>query len=167
MRAERKINDEILIRPVMPDDRDFLVGVYRSAREMELSMVPWDEAMKRSFVELQFDAQTSYYASEHPTARHSVIELTTGEPVGRIYVEHSEKVIEILDVTVLPEYRGRGIGSAIIASIVDDARASGRSVQIYVETFNPSHRFFTSRGFAIAETGEVNFRLVWSQNQKS
>ena len=165
MSTGTKITDEILLRPVIADDREFLLDVYASSREMELSLVPWDDAVKRAFLEHQFDAQISYYVSEYPTAQHDVIELTTGERVGRIYVERSDKKIAILDVTVHPAYRNRGIGSAIIGSLVDEARSSERSVTIYVETFNPSQSFFTRRGFRITETAGINFKLVW--NQKS
>ena len=166
MSDETRINDEILLRPVTSDDREFLLGVYRSTREMELALVPWDDAMKRSFVEQQFGAQTSYYLSEHPNARHDVVELATGEPVGRIYVDRSEEMISILDLTVLPEHQGRGIGSAIISWMIDEVQPSGRSIAIYIETYNHSQKFFTSRGFSVTEMVGVYNKLVWSPSQK-
>ena len=46
----------ISMRPVTPDDREFLLSVYAASREAELEMLPWDDALKRGFVEHQFGA---------------------------------------------------------------------------------------------------------------
>jgi ribosomal protein S18 acetylase RimI-like enzyme len=156
---------DLELRPVLPDDRDFLLRVYEAAREIELSMAPWEAATKRAFIEHQFNAQTSYYETEYPNARHDVLKLReTGEPTGRLYVDRSARQIAILDVTVLPEFRRRGIGSAICGALIEEARASGRAVQVYVESFNPSQQFFLSRGFTVENDDGFNVRLVWRAN---
>ena len=160
------ITEEIELRPVTDNDREFLLAAYAAGREIELSMVPWDDALKRAFVEHQFDAQTAHYSAEYENARHDVI-LLSGEPVGRLYVSRSDDTISILDFAVLNEYRGRGIGSAVVGSLIDEARVSNRSVQVYVETFNPSQAFFTSRGFTVKGRDDVNLKLVLSGVQKS
>jgi len=154
------------LRPVTAEDRDFLLQVYEAAREVELSMVPWDAKLKKAFVEHQFDAQTAHYASEFPKARHDVILTDDGQPVGRLYVNRTDDVIAILDITVLSEYRRQGFGSAVISALVDEARESDKAVRVYVETFNPSQQFFVSRGFVVEEAGELNIKLVW-RNKKT
>lgn len=122
--------------------------------------------MKRAFVEHQFDAQTVYYVSQFPAARHDLITLSeTGESVGRLYVDRSDEMISILDITVLPEYRCRGIGSDVIGRLIDEARESGRNLQVHVETFNPSQSFFKARGFDTKGDDGLNLRLVWSPHQ--
>ena len=131
-------------------------------------MVPWDGATKRAFVEQQFDAQSDHYASEYAGARHDIITLAeTGEPVGRVYVNRSDEQIGILDVTVLSAYRRRGIGSAVVGALVEEARESGRTVRVHVEGFNPSQSFFLSRGFVVTEDDGINLCLVWMPGKKS
>ena len=159
---QEKMANEIGLRPATDYDREFLLRVYEASRDIELSMVPWDEAMKRKFIEHQFDAQLSHYSTEYPAARHDVITLMdTGEPVGRLYVNRTPEQISVLDFTVLPEFRGRGIGSSIVEELTREALASRRRVQIYVETFNPSKQFFIDRGFAEKEADGINIRFVW------
>ena len=159
-------NDKILLRPVVDDDREFLLRVYECSREIELAVVPWDAAMKRAFVVHQFDAQTSHYSTEYPESRHYVIELSeTSEPVGRLYVNRTNEQISILDITVLNDFRRRGVGSVVVGDLVEEARSTGRSVQVYVETFNPSKLFFTKRGFTVEGDDGVNVRLVWRINK--
>jgi GNAT superfamily N-acetyltransferase len=154
---------EFVLRAVTHEDREFLLSVYESSRETELSMVQWDDPTRLAFVVHQFDAQTTYYASEYPDARHEVIALAeNGEPIGRIYVNRSPDRISILDVTILPTYRRRGIGSVLIAGLIEEARSTERPLQIYVECFNPSRSFFLSRGFVIENDDGFNLRLVWN-----
>lgn len=151
----------VTTRPAVPGDRDFLLRVYEAAREIELSMTPWTADQKRLFVEHQFDAQLHYYSSEFPNARHDVIVWSeTGEQAGRIYVNRTADRIAILDITVLPEFRRRGIGSTMIASLTDEAERCGQAVQVYVETFNPSQMFFLARGFSVELDDGLNLKLV-------
>lgn len=159
------ITDEIRLRPVADEDREFLLTAFAAGREIELSMVPWDDSLKRAFVENQFDAQSSYYASNYDNVRHDVI-LASDTPVGRIYVSRNDERIAILDMAVLGEFRGRGIASAIVNSLIEEARASHRSVQVHVETFNPAQTFFTNRGFVVKSSDDINLRLVWCESPK-
>jgi hypothetical protein len=51
----------IALRPIVADDRSFLLAVYANTRELELAAVPWDAGQKAAFVRMQFDAQHAYY----------------------------------------------------------------------------------------------------------
>lgn len=160
---ERIAEADVELRPVTAQDREFLLKVYECGREIELSMVPWEPELKRAFIEHQFDAQTTYYASEFPNARHDIILLSnSGEQVGRLYVDRREAKIAILDLAVLSEYRRRGIGSAVVDGLIEEARGSGKTVEVYVETFNPSQNFFTALGFEIENDDGVNLKFVWN-----
>jgi ribosomal protein S18 acetylase RimI-like enzyme len=67
----------------------------------------------------------------------------------------------ILDITVLPEYRNRGIGTSLLRDLLDEASHPGKRVRIHVETFNPSLRLLERLGFkSIAEEG-INFLMEW------
>ena len=161
-----QLSKQVRLEPVTPEDREFLLRVYECSREIELSMVQWDDATKRAFVEHQFDAQANHYGSEYPDARHFVIVLAdSGEQVGRLWVSRTDSRIGILDVTVLSEYRRRGIGSTIVESLVDEAQRAGKSVEVYVETFNPSQEFFSHRNFIVESNDGINLKFV--RNAKS
>jgi RimJ/RimL family protein N-acetyltransferase len=140
------MNDEpqISLRPVTPGDREFLLRVYASSRETELAALPWDAAMKNTFIEHQYSAQTAHYQEAYPAATHDIV-LADGVPCGRLYVDRRDGEIAILDVNVLPEFRRRGIATRIIEGLKAEAR--GRSVRVYVETFNPSQKLFAELGF--------------------
>jgi len=148
----------ITLRDALPDDDPFLYEVYASSREQELALVPWTEEQRKAFLLMQCNAQHSYYRAQYPDATHSII-LRDDIRLGRLYVLRDKDAIRILDITILPEYRGAGVGTSLLQPLLEEADQSKRSVQIYVETFNPSQRLFQRLGFKpIAEEG-VNLLL--------
>src|SRR5438093_6506521 len=108
---------DIMVRPATEADRGFLFRVYAGTRDDELALVDWDDARKESFVRQQFEAQDAHYREHYPTATFDVI-LARGEPVGRLYIERWPKEIRIVDVSLLPEHRGRGIGGELVRRVL-------------------------------------------------
>src|SRR5512140_2223289 len=125
------------LRPVQNSDEALLLEIYASTRADELALVPWDAAQKQAFVQMQFSAQQKHYRAYFPHARHEMIEAE-GQPVGRLYVDRRETKIHILDVTLLPQARGHGIGTQILLNIMKEAEQGDLSCSIYVESFNRS-----------------------------
>lgn len=136
----------IALRPVRPEDRDFLFSVYASTRADEMAMVPWDDAEKAEFLAQQFHAQTTYWDEQYPDAERSVVEID-GVPAGRFYVERWPKELRLVDVALLPEFRRRGAGTDLLRKLFDEAAASGKTVTIHVEIFNAARALYERLGF--------------------
>src|SRR4051812_35029425 len=98
----------ITFRPAAPTDEAFLLKVYGSTRAEELALVPWTEAQREAFLLMQFQAQHSHYQQKYPTGEHLII-LDDDRTVGRLYVARLKEQIRIMDITILPEERGRGL----------------------------------------------------------
>jgi ribosomal protein S18 acetylase RimI-like enzyme len=141
--------DEPQLRPVVVGDRAFLIDLYASVREPELAQVGWDDATRRAFVEQQFTAQDAHYREHYPGATLDVIEVNA-EPVGRLYVHRGSNDIRIMDIALTPAYRGRGIGSGLLRSLMAEAQASARKLSIHVEMNNPARRLYERLGFRVA-----------------
>ena len=127
-------------------DRAFLVDLYASTREEELAQVEWHDGVKRAFVEQQFAAQDAHYRANYPGATLDVIEVD-GEPAGRLYVHRGPSDIRIMDIALAPAFRGRGIGTGLLRSLIDEAEKSGRKLSIHVETNNPARSLYERLGF--------------------
>ena len=48
----------ITLRPAVESNRPLLFELYASTREEEMQRVPWTEAQKQAFLEMQFNGQT-------------------------------------------------------------------------------------------------------------
>jgi len=150
----------VSLRPVTPEDDAFLAAVYASSRAEELAITGWTEEQKTEFCRRQFDAQSAYYAENYPGASFQVIERD-GWPVGRLYVDRWEKEIRIVDITLLPEFRGSGMGTKLLRELQDEARAAGKSLTIHVERFNRALRLYEKLGFKQIEDKGVYLLMEW------
>jgi len=152
---------KITLCPVGAADDDFLLSIYASTRAQELAQVPWSAEQKDAFVRMQFSAQKQHYAAQYPRAKHDIIYMDQ-TPVGRLYLAPDVEELHILDITILPQYRNSGIGSFLLGRIMDEARDTGKSVTIYVESFNPSLRLFERLGFRKDREEGFQFLMKWS-----
>jgi ribosomal protein S18 acetylase RimI-like enzyme len=149
----------IELRPAAAADRDFLCGVYASTRAQELALLGWDGAAARAFVEQQFAAQDAHYRGHYAGATFDVIEVD-GERAGRLYLHGGEREVRIMDIALLPAFRGRGVGTSLLRSVLAEARASGRSVSVHVELTNPARALYERLGFEPVEVHGAHLLMV-------
>ena len=148
------------LRPITPADDEFLARVYASSRAEELAVTGWSEGQKADFCRSQFDAQTAYYSANYQGASFQIIERN-GWPVGRLYVARWEKEIRIVDITVLPEFRGLGLGTRLLRELQKEARSAGKSLTIHVERFNRALALYHRLGFEQIEDKGVYLLMEW------
>jgi ribosomal protein S18 acetylase RimI-like enzyme len=144
--------DGIELRPVGPGDGELLQRIYAGARAQELAVLPWDDAAKAAFLRAQLAAQSAAY--ERYPGRSNRLVVVDGEPVGRLDVARGEREIAVLDISLLPEHRGRGIGTALLRDVLDEAAVAGKRVRVHVERSNPALRLYRRLGFTeVADLG--------------
>jgi ribosomal protein S18 acetylase RimI-like enzyme len=150
----------ISYRPITDADLDFLRQVYASTREEELQLTPWSEEEKDQFLQMQFSAQHRHYLDHFGDASFDVI-LQEDTPIGRLYVDRRDDEIRVVDIALLPEYRGRGIGGQIMHSILDEAQGKNVPVRIHVEHNNPAMHLYARLGFRKVEEVGVYHLMQW------
>jgi ribosomal protein S18 acetylase RimI-like enzyme len=148
----------IELLPVRPDDEEFLYRVYASTRAEELEAVVWDDASKDAFLRAQFAAQDRWYHEHYTRASYQVV-VADGEPAGRLYLHRGDTEIRIVDIALLPEHRGKGLGSSVLRDILAEADAAGKRVTIHVERLNPALRLYERLGFSVREDKGVYLLL--------
>ena len=148
------------LRPVQDEDEATLLEIYSSTRADEMILVPWDAAQKQAFVQMQFRAQQNHYRSYFPQARHEMI-LAEEQLIGRLYVDRRENESRILDITLLPQARGRGIGTQILLDLMMEAAHDNKSCSIYVESHNRSLGLFERLGFVKTEENGASWLMEW------
>jgi ribosomal protein S18 acetylase RimI-like enzyme len=151
----------VACRAVAAGDDELLYRIYASTRSEELAPVPWTEAQKEAFLRMQFRAQSLDYAANYPGAAFLVI-LVDGVAAGRLYVDRRGDELRIVDIALLPEHRGSGIGGALLRELLEEAAATGKPVRIHVEHMNPALRLYERLGFRrIGEFG-IYLLMEWA-----
>jgi ribosomal protein S18 acetylase RimI-like enzyme len=149
------------LRPATEADRDFLQALYASTRAEELAVTGWSEEQKRDFTEQQFTAQDAHYRQHYPSAEFSIVKRD-GEAIGRLYVDRWTREIRIMDIALLPEHRGAGIGTRLLRGLMEEAAAAGKALSIHVEKFNPALRLYDRLGFRVKEDKGVYLLMEWT-----
>jgi ribosomal protein S18 acetylase RimI-like enzyme len=149
------------LRAIEPSDEAFLYRVYASTRTAEMELVNWSESDKQAFLWHQFTAQHTYYQQHYATASFQVV-LCGDAMVGRLYVNRGPTEIRIVDISVLPEYRGHGVGTCLLRDILGEANRDGKEVTIHVERFNQALGWYQRLGFRPVEDRGVYVLMRWS-----
>lgn len=135
----------IRLRAVTAGDRPFLMALFASTRGPELAALP-DDALRDAFIASQFDLQDHHYRAHYPGATFDVIECD-GERAGRIYVHRREDEIRLMEITVAPEWRQRGIARRLLAALIAESDSTGRPIGLHVEPDNPANAWYRRLGF--------------------
>ena len=153
----------LTFRRVADADLPLLARIYASTRTEELAPLPWSNADKSAFLDMQFRAQHAHYQQCYPDADWLVI-THGGEDIGRLYLERLPEQHRIIDIAFLPQHRGRGLGAALLRDLLDEASAAGRQIEIHVEKRNPAMRLYHRLGFVTEEDKGIYDLMRWSES---
>ena len=158
----------ISLRTINQKDNNTLLRIYASTRLEELKLATnWTEELKQKFLEFQFNAQHTYYQEIYTGAHFWMIEKN-GKPIGRLYLDENfeNKTVRIIDITLLPEWRGNRIGYQLLTDIIHFSNRLNRPVSIHVESFNPAMNLYKKMGFELIDiTNGVYHLLEWKNKE--
>jgi len=139
----------LTFRLITDADLPFLARLYASTRMEELSVTDWSDAQKAAFLQMQFEAQHAHYQKHYQGTDFLLIERAR-ESIGRLYLARWAREHRIVDIALLPQHRGAGLGTALLRDLLDEAAAAGKAVTIHVEKFNPALTLYRRLGFIAA-----------------
>jgi ribosomal protein S18 acetylase RimI-like enzyme len=148
------------LRPARPDDEPFLRSLYANLRAPEFSALALAPDALSALLALQYTAQDRSYRHSHPGADRDIV-VVDGEPIGRLYADRGTETIHVIDVTLLAQHRGRGLGTALLTAVLDDARRSSRTVGLEVARGGRALRLYRRLGFEVVGEDDVYLELEW------
>jgi GNAT superfamily N-acetyltransferase len=149
------------LRQLRPEDEEFLRDLYASTRQEEKTLLGWDEAEWQAFVAMQFTAQQRSYGMHFPDADFRLV-LLDERPIGRLAVDRREDEIRVVDIALLPDCRGAGIGGRLVRDLLAEAAAVGIPVRCHVKRHSRELRFWERLGFAVVGDGPVHIFMEWT-----
>src|SRR5947209_6874273 len=111
------------LRPEHEEDRDFRYRLFCDSRLPEWYAVALAPAVRAVLMEHQFRAQDKTYRARFPRARFDIIELGA-ERIGRIVVNRPGPHLHLVDHNIVPAMRNKGIGTAIMHALMEEARGA-------------------------------------------
>jgi ribosomal protein S18 acetylase RimI-like enzyme len=147
------------LREVSTQDEEFLFELYRSTRAEEMAAWGWDAAQQTAFLKLQFNGQRVAFEVQYEGADHYII-LLDERRVGRLLVNRTEEEIRLVDISLLPEYRNGGTGSALIRELLSEAAARGKPLRLHVLKTNRAARLYERLGFQLTADMGTHLQMV-------
>jgi GNAT superfamily N-acetyltransferase len=149
------------LRPATDGDLAFMRVLYGHTREEELAVTGWAREQKDAFLDHQFGAQTAHYRLHMPAALWQII-VVSGADAGRLVLDHRAGDHRIVDITLHPAFRGRGIGTPILKALQAAAAGAGCVLSIHVEHQNRARQLYARLGFqAVPGESEVYQLMEW------
>jgi GNAT superfamily N-acetyltransferase len=154
---------EVLLQTILVSlkDEPFLFQVFASVRTEELISWGMDEATQQTFLRMQWTAQQRSYALQFPEADHRIL-LYRDEPAGRIMVNRTESEVLLVDLSLLPAFQNKGIGTHLIEDLQKEAAGTGRTMRLHVLNSNPARFLYKRLGFTVTGSDGVYDSMSWS-----
>jgi ribosomal protein S18 acetylase RimI-like enzyme len=130
---------EWTLRSASELDREFLYALHRTTmREVIDNTWGWDDAWQRADFDQRFG-----------TCAVSIID-SQGHAVGGLWLKSTSDSLHIVELQLLPEMQGRGIGSAVVKHVIQQGIDRGLPVTLSVVPANPrAQRLYERLGFEV------------------
>lgn len=151
------MTEPINFRPIKPSDKPFLYRVYASTRP-DIAMLNTSGEEKTKLLRSQFKAQTFHFHTHFSDADFLLV-LKGKQPIGRLYIHRRADEIRVIDIALLPEHRGQGIGTKLLVDILKEGRVADKPVRLHVEKYMSAIRFYERLGFVKIAEKDYHFLM--------
>ena len=161
-----KLQTTIILRPEVENDMEFLFGLYASTRADEKELVSWNDEHWDDFLRMQFDLQHTQYRQNYRNASFDII-LLNDTSAGRLYVQRGNAELHIIDISILPKFRGCGLGGRLLGELIHEAEDMRLPVTLHVEKNNRALHLYQRLGFVVEADRGVQWFMVYQPARKS
>lgn len=149
------------LRSCQACDDGFLYAVFATTWASEVAALP-NQNLARHVLRIQHIAQERRLAGRYPGHDRFVVSVD-GQAAGRLYVTEDDQRMHIIDLTLLPEYRSRGLGSAIVHDLFELASGQGLTVSLRVSRSNRRAMDLCTRlGFTLVQVDDLDGYFEWT-----
>jgi ribosomal protein S18 acetylase RimI-like enzyme len=153
----------VTTRAATEQDDAFLFELFKAVRLPEFAYASLAPAQHDLLMDIQYAGQKQSYNAQYAGGDHIV--LVDGLPIGRIWLFRGDAEHQLVDISLMPEFRNRGIGGVLVRDAVAAARDAGVRLCCSVAVTNAaSLRFHQRLGFQIAGQDEIYYELAIEPN---
>ncbi len=151
----------VTLRACTPADESFMTAVFASTRPLELALLAGMPRQRAAFLASQSRLQRDAYAAGHPGSDFEVV-VVDGTPAGRLLLARGPTELRIVDIALLAEFRGSGVGTELLRRVLDEAAARGVSVGLEVELGGRARSLYERLGFVVEASTETHASMRWT-----
>jgi len=141
---------DVTRRPATNDDRAEALAIHHRA---------YRDVVERQFGHWDESAQDGYFGQAWTGHPHDILERA-GRAIGFVAVEERARSVVIHELVVDPAFQGRGVGTHVLRSVIDDARRLGRRVELQVLHDNDgARRLYERVGFRACSSTPTHLHM--------
>jgi ribosomal protein S18 acetylase RimI-like enzyme len=146
------------LRPAEAADYQWLWELKRLTMRpyVELTWGHWDNAAQEEFFRQNFSSETVQ------------IILLNGEKTGLLNTEREASEIFLANLQIHPNFQNRGLGSAVLRTVLDSAKALKLPVRLQVLRVNQAAvRLYSRFGFEVYDETPTHRLMRWAPSRVS
>ena len=149
--GEIQLTKEVAFRPADDNDTDFARGVHHEA---------YRDVVVRQFGKWDETKQDEFFKKTWENPGYEIISYE-GEPCGYSRIEQLPEEIKAHELVMLPEYQGRGIGTAILGKLKSRAAREGIPAHLQVLKVNKAAELYEREGFREVGETDTHKEMEW------
>jgi ribosomal protein S18 acetylase RimI-like enzyme len=144
----------ITLRDAAATDQPFLNALFHANHRADFAPLGLPESALAPLLDMQANAQRLGYAREFPRAHDRILlDASTNEAIGRLLTDDAAGILHLIDIALLPSAQGRGVGTALLRSLLAEAKAADLRVQLSVNPGSRALSLYSRLGFQIVSLG--------------
>jgi ribosomal protein S18 acetylase RimI-like enzyme len=149
------------LRAAIEDDEEFLRTLFAQTN-VTLQSLPLE--LQAALLNMQYRGRELTYSTQYPEALNSIVCLDEDTCVGRLLMDRRAETFRVIDLAILPQWQGRGIGTGILKDLAQESRHRGVKLRLRVTKENRALELYLRLGFEIEGGDDISYEMSWNQN---
>lgn len=146
-------------RPATAGDRQLLFELFYSALTPEDALLELPESEREPLLRSKFNSREKQFRKDYPLADFDVLTVD-GKPAGNLYIDRGDDEFVLIDISLLPPFRNRGIGTAVVGRLLEDAGRLVLPVRARVRHHSPAWHLWRRLGFEQVGDDGTHFEIA-------
>lgn len=148
---------EFKLRTADDGDEIFLRGLFNDVKSAEFGNAGIPGPQLALLLDMQYRARNESYAREHPDMLCRIIS-SGDQRVGSIFTRTDAEALHLIDISILANMRGQGIGTAVMEYLKTEANR----ITLNVFTGNSdARRLYERLGFGVLGGDSMYLEMEW------
>jgi GNAT superfamily N-acetyltransferase len=140
-------------------DEAAMTTIFVSSRRQAMTAAGLPAPIVESLLAQQSAIQRDMYRTARPGAAWEAI--VDGEAVvGRLITDTTPDAIDLVDIVVAPSRQRTGVGSQVLATVLDRADSAALPVRLRVDHASPAEQWYRRHGFEPAGSDALQMHLI-------
>jgi ribosomal protein S18 acetylase RimI-like enzyme len=145
------------------EDDALLFALFAADKAAEFAAIGLPEEQYRPLLEMQYRGRAMTHSVRYPEAEDWIVCAPDGTAIGGYLLAKTSREARLMDLAVLPQWRGRGIGTRVLLELMRQSAMARVPLRLQVMKGNRAVRLYARLGFRVVDEDEITYEMIWRQ----